>query len=128
MKKIATLFGGMLIFSTIFVPNLSHAGGGGAAAAAGGMADEALKSQSAAAEMMFRDGINSKVFQKADEFLKEKFPGTKSGYWEAKSSGFVRCFSYKFCMALRWNGRFEVLKDGFIGSLVYEGDWTKWLK
>ena len=37
MTNIAVLFGSMLIFSTIFVSNLSYAGGGGAAVTSGVM-------------------------------------------------------------------------------------------
>lgn len=133
MKNIATFFGIMLFFSTIFVPNISYAGGGGAAAAAGGMADTAHKSQKMAAEMMSRGGINSKVFQKADEFLKERFSDIYvNGEWSANTQGFMRpnkaVAAGRFAI-LRWNGQLEVFDCGIWNcTVLYKGDWTKWLK
>lgn len=132
MKNTTVLFGSMIFLGIIFITNLSYAGGGGAAAAAGGMADEARKAQNMASEMMSKGGINSKVFQKADEFLEERFPGLIKGNWSASRDGFTRppkvIAAGNFAI-LKWDGQIVVFDCGIWScTVLYKGDWTMWLK
>ena len=129
MKNIAILFGIVITLSFIFVPNISSASGG-VVAAASSAAQQVANDK--AAKMMFQGGINSKVFQKADSFLKERFLHLKNYEWVARASGFHKIIkegSRGVYMVLEWNGRYEVIKLGFFkNDILYDGNWTDWMK